>query len=123
MAVTQFLPARSTSAPAPEPDPDSLTAAALAGILDVDEDVAERLLAVALALVERFAPDAPQAVKNGALIRCAGWLSESPSAGIRRESSGPFDASYSPGMTGALRHSGAMALLSPWKARRAGVIA
>ena len=127
MPVSRFIPAssRSTPAPAPEPepDPDAIDAAALAAILDVDETTAERLLAAASALVERYAPDAPQAVKNEALIRCAGWLSDAPADGTRGHTAGPFSIENSPSMTSALRHSGAMALLSPWKVRRAGVIA
>ena len=73
-------------------------------------------------LVERHAPMAPQAIRNEAIIRTAGWLDEAPSSGIRRESGGPFDVSYSPAMTGALRASGAMGLLSQWRIRRAGAI-
>ena len=88
-----------------------------------DDDVTARLGATAAALVERFAPDAPTAIKCEAVIRAAGWLREAPSYGARSESEGEISTSYTASSTGALRVSGAMALLSPWKVRRAGAIA
>ena len=91
--------------------------------LGIKTATATRVLATASALVTRFAPAAPETIQNEAVLRCAGWLADSPSSGVRRESVGPLDVSYSPLATGALRSSGAMSLLSPWKARRAGVIA
>ena len=87
-----------------------------------DEAVVARLGATAAALTERYAPGAPEAIKCEAVIRCAGWLRESPTSGAMREREGEVSTSYSPSMTGALRASGAMALLSPWKVRRAGSI-
>ena len=119
MGVARFIDAR--AAP-PEPEP-LITAAALAEILEVDSTTAERLAEVVTELVERYAPGAPDVIKREAAIRCAGWLSEAPSAGVRSETAGPFSTDYTPSMTSALRHSGAMALLSPRKVRRAGVIA
>ena len=84
--------------------------------------LATRLLAVASALVTRFAPSAPDAIHNEAALRCIGWLAEAPASGIRGQETGPFKWEYSPHLTGALRASGAMSLLSPWKVRRAGAI-
>ena len=98
------------------------TATLGAALGESDEATTQRVGATAAALVERYAPDAPDAIKCEAVIRCAGWLLDAPSAGIRRESVGPLDSSYSPAMTGALRSSGAMGLLTAWKVRRAGVI-
>ena len=87
-----------------------------------DDHVTARLGAAAGALVERFAPDAPQPIRDEAVIRTAGWLRQAPSYGARSESMGDVSTAFSPSMTGALRASGAMAMLSPWKVRRAGVI-
>ena len=101
----------------------TITQVAMAEALGVDAPLAGRLLAVAAALVDRFGPAAPEAIANEAAIRVAGWLAESPSSGVRRESIADISTTFSPAATGALRHSGAMALLSPWKVRRAGVIA
>ena len=100
----------------------TLTAAELAEAIGVDSAAAARLLPVAKALVTRYAPDAPAAISNEAAIRCAGWLAEQPNAAITSETEGDIRTSYAPTMTSALRHSGGMALLSPWKVRRAGAI-
>ena len=100
----------------------TLTIATLQTELGIDSASATRLLAVATALVERYAPGAPSAVQNEAAIRCCGWLNEQPHAAVRAESVGDIATSFAPSMQSALRHSGAMALLSPWKIRRAGSI-
>ena len=101
----------------------SLTEADLAAALDVDDTLAARLHPVAVALVERYAPDAPDAVQDEAVIRCAGWLAESPAGAIRSEMTGDvrtvFDVARA---SSALRHSGGMGLLTAWKVRRAGSI-
>ena len=99
-----------------------LTAAALAIALGTDEPVATRLLAVATEAVERYAPDAPSATQNEAVIRCAGWLAEQPTAAVRSESVGDVSTAFAPSHASALRHSGAMALLSLWKVRRGGAV-
>ena len=75
----------------------------------------------ASALVERFSPDAPQAIKNEAVIRTASWLfarkprpAQSVAAGgLRLDFRERF---YAPD---GLRNSGARALLTPWRTRRA----
>ena len=92
--------------------------------LDATADAAEvrRLGAAASALVERYAPGAPVPIKDEAVIRCSGWMRESPSSGARSEREGEIGTSYTPAATGALRASGGMSLLSPWKVRRAGVL-
>ena len=100
----------------------TLTADELAEAVGTDGTTATRLLAVATAIVARFSNDAPDAVANEAVIRCAGWLAGQPAVSIRAEVEGDVTTSYAPSMTSALRHSGAMALLSPWKVRRAGAI-
>ena len=101
----------------------TLTATDLEAALAINATLAARLLAVATNLVERFAPDAPDAIQNEAAIRCAGWLVETPAGGIRSETTGDVRTGFdSAGSLGALRHSGAMGLLSPWKIRRAGAI-
>ena len=88
-----------------------------------DEHVTARLGATAAALVERYAATAPDAIKCEAVIRTAGWLRDAPSYGARMETEGEISTTFTPSATGALRASGAMAMLSPWKVRRAGVVA
>lgn len=87
-----------------------------------DHDQATRLLAVVTALVERYAPDAPEEVLNEAAVRCAGWLAHTAAGSIARVETGPKATEYAVGQKGALRHSGAMSLLAPWKMRRAGAV-
>ena len=100
----------------------TLTAIALAEALAINLALADRLHPVAVALVERYAPLAPEEVQNLAVERCAGWLAEQPSASLRGHTLGPMSLDFAPSMISALRHSGAMALLSPWKVRRGGAI-
>ena len=100
-----------------------LTPSDLEAALAINAALAARLHAVAVALVERFAPGAPPVVQNEAVIRTAGWLLETPSGSIRSESVGDIRTGYDTARSlGALRHSGSMSLLSPWKVRRAGAI-
>ena len=101
----------------------TLPSTALAQALAVNPALADRLLPVATALVERFAPAAPEAIANEAVIRVSGWLAEQPGAAIRSEKIGDIETAFAVANISALRHSGAMALLSPWKVRRAGVLA
>ena len=88
----------------------------------LDEATATRLLAVATSLVERFAPDAPEGIQNEAAIRVCGWLDHSALGSIAQVTTGPRTTEYAVGQHGALRHSGAMSLLSPWKVRRGGAV-
>ena len=98
--------------------------ACLKAVLDpaLDDARVQALGATAAALVERYAPGAPQPIRNEAVTRCAGWLHGQPAASVRSEAQGEISTAYAPTMQSALRHSGAMALLTAWKVRRAGAI-
>ena len=89
---------------------------------DLDDARVQALGAAAAALVERYAAAAPEAIKNEAVSRCAGWMSEQPAAAVRSEATGDISTSYAATHVSALRHSGAMAMLSSWKIRRAGTV-
>lgn len=111
-------------------DPNSeaaiLAAAELRAVLgdnNIDVVILRRIGASASAMVERFAPGAPQAVRDEAFVRVAGWLLDAPSSGLRATREGDVETSFTPSMQSALRASGAMAILTAWKVRRAGVIA
>ena len=69
-----------------------------------------RVDATARALVEAYAPDAPDAIQNEAYVRLAGWLYDSDPSGA------------SPGGRAAMRASGAAALLGQFRVRRGGLI-
>ena len=86
--------------------------------------LASRFGPVAGELIQRYAPGAPQAVKNEAVVRVIGWISEQPAFALRRtENEEGQEVEYQTAQNmSALRHSGAMALLTSWKIRRGGAI-
>ena len=100
----------------------TITADELQSLLGVDATTATRLLPVCTALVERYAPAAPGPVQDEAVVRTAAWLHEAPSGGQTSEGIGDISTRYAASSQSALRHSGGMALLSPWKVRRGGAI-
>ena len=105
-------------------DPVALQAAIdqLAAAIGSTAEIAERLGPVASALIEREANLAPQSIRNEAVIRCAGWLFGSKPRGLTAIKVSGTDLEFSSTAASALRASGAMALLSRWKVRRAGKI-
>ena len=111
---------------------------ALDGIGDFDGDetgerlvrrnLIDRLGTTAAALVQGHAPGAPQAIKNEAVIRLAGWLQNSRPDDIVQLSASPpsYQQSTAFGQNeavqfrhnpsrNALRLSGAAGLLAPWR--------
>ena len=100
----------------------TIDAIELRKVTGIDVAQAPRLLAVATALVNRFAPNCPDEIANEAAILTAGYIWESPAGAVRSERQGDVETTYAPTHTGALRYSGAMSLLSPWKVRRGGAI-
>lgn len=85
-----------------------------------DRFYAEALYDACVAVVEKFAPDAPDAVQNEALIRMYGHLG-SVAGGVRSERVGGMASSYDAKQSiNALKHSGAAALLSHWRSHGFG---
>ena len=89
----------------------------------------KRLGAVASARVEQYAPTAPDVIRTEAVIRFAGYLSESAGDGFGAVRSKSIDidsvtlqTDSTTNHAAAFRNCGAAALLSPWKVRRAGAI-
>ena len=97
------------------------TATLKAALGEPDEAVVQRLGAVASAVVEAYAPSAPQVLRDEAVIRVAARLLESSPVSVRMESTGDISTSFSPSLTGALLHSGCKSLLYSFRAKRAGV--
>ena len=125
--------ARGTALPYPPPpgragDTDSdagrvtVTAQTVAAETGASTERAERVLPVAAEAAQRYAPGAPTAVLNEAVLRCCGYLLDHPADARRSETTGSVSSSWAATHSSALRHSGAMALLSPYKVRRAGAI-
>ena len=101
----------------------TISATDLAAAIGASEDVATRLLPVVKARVERYAAEAPEEVQNEAAIRFSGYLAASPGFGAYRKLEvGATTFEIPPTHGPAFRNCGAMALLSPWKVRRAGAI-
>ena len=99
----------------------TLSAMQLGPAIGVDAPSAARLLSVVVALVDGYAPGAPDALSNEAAIRAAGWLNEQPSASIRSEREGEIQTDFAPSMTGVLLHSGAKSMLYGFRAKLAGI--
>lgn len=97
--------------------------AAIEGRAAESDAEADALGAMAAARVEREAPGAPQAVKDEATIRYAGYMAQADYGTVRKETIGPLDREHVTNHAAAFRLSGAYGVLSPWKVRRAGVIA
>ena len=80
---------------------------------------AERLLPVCRAIVEKYAPDAPEAVGNEAIIRICGYFAEARFGGfiVSNQTKIPLHQVARGGLQKQRRSS---ACISPWKRRRAG---
>ena len=98
------------------------TATLRAAIRGPDDTVTQRVGAVAAAMVEREAASAPQAIKDEAVIRFAGYLRSADWGDISKMSLGPRSRDMVTNHAPMFRNSGAKGLLSPWKIRRAGAI-
>ena len=94
----------------------------LAAELGIDTTRATRLLGVATAVVEEYAPATPEALQNEAAIRFAGYLAESRFGAVSTRTVGPLTAEHVTNHAAAFRNSGAAALLTRYKVRRAGAI-
>ena len=100
----------------------TITAQEFAAEVAAGLDRAERILAVATAEVLEYAPNAPDAVANEAVIRLGGYLAQSDYGTVREESIGPRSVSYQMNHAAMFRNSGAQALLTRYKRRRAGAV-
>ena len=112
-----------------EPDPSdttpsgvTLTAAELAAETGAEPDRAGRVLPVATAIVVEYAPEAPTPILNEAVIRLAGYILSADYGTIREEELGPRRLQYPVNHAMMFRNSGAQALLTRFKKRRAGAL-
>ena len=124
MAVTSqaLSPWPPTTMPTQRTNAIARLKAAIQGRAAESDEAACALGEMASARVEKEAPGAPQAVKDEATIRLAGYWASADFAVIRKETIGPRDVEYVVNHAAAFRNCGAYGLLSPWKVRRAGVI-
>ena len=89
---------------------------------DLDNARVQQLGSMASSRIEREAPRAPQAVKDEAVIRYAGYMVDGAFGAVESESIGDGSVTYQRNNAGAFRLCGASGLLAPWKIRRAGRI-
>ena len=92
----------------PKQDPDGSRRRAVAELLEL---VTEH--------INRYAPTAPPAACNRAAVRFGSWVFFSPIGPGGRVPPGGGDQVDFARVAGAFRSSGAMALLNPWRIRRA----
>ena len=85
-------------------------------------DAATSLLAAAAAMIEQYSPAAPEALQNEAAVRFAGYLAQSEFGAVESDNVGPTTVSYVTNHAAMFRNSGAAALVSRWRTRRAGAI-
>lgn len=82
----------------------------------------------AIAQVERYAPDAPEAVRQEAIIRLLGYLNDAPTLTEWKEEATETGITklrrteQPDRQPNAFYHSGAAAALAPWRAHGAGII-
>ena len=123
MAIAALSPFPGTSMTAQRPAAIARLKAAIGGRADGSDDATAALGEAASAMVENEAPGAPQAVKDEAVIRLAGYWAQSDFGGIESETSvGGKAVSYFRPTPSAFRYSGAKGMLSHWKKRRARAI-
>ena len=100
----------------------AVTAQLLSDETSADLDRATRVLPVAERMVEDYAPNAPDELKDEATIRFAGYLLGSDYGAIVDETIGPYSQSHQTNHAAAFRNSGAAMLLTRYRVRRAGAI-
>ena len=76
----------------------------------------------AAALVEKYAPGAPDGVKLEAAMRCLGWWTQSPAWPVSSQKLGETSVDYALHKLNPLLHSGASMILSPFRTNTMGVV-
>ena len=103
--------------------PVTVTAAELAAEFPGEQqNRVERVLSVASCMVGDYAPAAPDELANEAAIRFAGYLLEVSVGTVKSATIGPYTSEYVTNHAAMFRNSGAAALLTRYKRRRAGSI-
>ena len=91
------------------------------GRTDATDDQVDRIAGAASAVIERYAAEAPEAIRSEAMVRLCGYLLNSAfEQAATLEKMGELTREFPSNHSAAFRHCGAQALLAPWKVRRAG---
>ena len=96
------------------------TASDFAAVMGSTEAKVSATWAAVVAFVNRYAPDAPEAVATEAAIRYGSHLWQTRKLPPFPVSVGGIDVTPPASTAAAWRASGGEALVSPWKVRRAG---
>ena len=93
----------------------AITIADLLQAISLEDNAANRTTVTRIqgavtALIEKYAPDAPDAVKDQATVQAVGYIQEAPASAPARMN-----------FANAMEHSGANAMLAPWREHGAGV--
>ena len=95
---------------------------AVAGRAKRSDEEACSLGSLASERVEREAPGAPQAIRDEAVIRYAGYMAGADYGAVKTEGIDSKTVEWTVNHANAWRNCGAGGLLAPWKVRRAGAI-
>ena len=83
---------------------------------------ATSVVAVAVEMVNDYAPAAPESLRTEAVWRFTGYLLDAGWGTVRKNASGPFDVEQVTNHAPAFRNCGAAALLTRHKVRRGGAV-
>ena len=100
-----------------------ITALELAAELNIDAAESVRLLALTTEMVMKFAPLAPDVIHTESIIRLSSYIRSRPHGSLQRLQAASVELEYQkPSGRSALRFSGVMNLLNPYKVRRGMVV-
>ena len=98
-----------------------IDADALAIATGLSSEIATRFHGVCVAIIERYASDAPDSIKSESLIRMTSYIDSSRTGLAVRDLKVTDSLTFEFRSAGsALRLSGSAALLSPWRNRKVG---
>ena len=121
MAAVTLSPFPASTMTAQRPAAISCIKSSINGGATLSDDRAAALGEAASGLVERFAPDAPSAIKSESVIRVVAWLHAREPKPVQAISLDSIRLDFRERFfaPAAMTNSGARSLLMPWRLRRA----
>ena len=92
------------------------------GIGTLSDTDATRLSRMGGALVEKYAPEAPDEIKLEAAMRCLGWWTQSAAFPVSSQKLGETSVDFALSRLNPILHSGASMILSPFRTNTMGVV-
>ncbi len=87
---------------------------------DLPDARLDQMAETASAIIQDYAPGAPDPIRSESLFRLVGYIWGSDFGGVASETLGPSTLNYTTNHADFARRSGALGLLSRWRIRRAG---